>query len=798
MPLEVPEDSQPDIVVVMPTSQPEPAAVVAAASAVPEPIPAPGASGGPQPAADLVAAREAGVGPAEPETVGQQSEREGRAPAAAATSAVTTATPREQEEADGDATDSARVAEEVGVSVTAAAGDVVVVGTVLPQVVDDGDVTTGQPQVAEEVPVATGVPQVAEEVPVATGVPQVTEEVAVTTGDPRVGKEVAVTTVSPVGESASVSVLPQVQEAAAVDVDALQAVDDIAVTAAPASSSGKQDGVEVAQSTIRQDSIVTVTPAVDVVTNPSEDSAVTTVLPAVEEGPVASTPLTSEDLSANMISQDGEGVSVSSERQSAESAASASQVAVTDALRPNATAAAAEAEDVAVVTTGQPVESVSVNITTDSVAEDKAEETETATPAVVEASAPTDHAAVTTAGPDLVESEFSTASPVTQDVPVVDAADKEVVAPEVAVVTGTEPPQVDVAGAALDAVTNIIVESVTSTVPVVTARPEAVVVTEVVEGIDEVAVTAAAPTTVDVTDAPVTRESSVSVSASGAPVVSNVPVGASKSPEEVYTEAVTEALEQPTTEAVIEVAVNKDSGQQVADLVSTSGTLEAAAVASASPMTHPLDESKPGSASPAGDKVSAAEATTESVDSTAAASSTTEASSGVTRGGVAQPINQAATQPEQRPEAHVSEEVEARPVVAKAGEAKAEAARPSQGRSLAGSDGVVSNPDCPKDVMEADARFVVILVLLAALSVLGVSVVVLVMKFRVKPAARRSITMSMCWCLRRARRATITPPFAHSHHHQHPGEVGARAAPQPPLSLCQYSSLVNLEAPPTA
>lgn len=73
-----------------------------------------------------------------------------------------------------------------------------------------------------------------------------------------------------------------------------------------------------------------------------------------------------------------------------------------------------------------------------------------------------------------------------------------------------------------------------------------------------------------------------------------------------------------------------------------------------------------------------------------------------------------------------------------------------------------------------------------------------------RAANHRYPCLQMCWCLRwgRARRATITPPFANHVHLQHAGSTGRAsevgAGPQPPLSLCQYSSLVSLEAPPTA
>lgn len=140
---------------------------------------------------------------------------------------------------------------------------------------------------------------------------------------------------------------------------------------------------------------------------------------------------------------------------------------------------------------------------------------------------------------------------------------------------------------------------------------------------------------------------------------------------------------------------------------------------------------------------------------------------GVTQAGAARPINEdasstagplptvarpaseahLASEPPAGPEADEEPPAEApaRPVVAKPAEPSAapSPANPStsSGRSSNSSNGISSNPDCPKDVMEADVRFIVILVLLAALSILGVSVVVLVMKFRVKP--RRTISMSV-------------------------------------------------------
>ncbi|XP_034237149.1 flocculation protein FLO11-like [Thrips palmi] len=185
-----------------------------------------------------------------------------------------------------------------------------------------------------------------------------------------------------------------------------------------------------------------------------------------------------------------------------------------------------------------------------------------------------------------------------------------------------------------------------------------------------------------------------------------------------------------------------------------------AASSEATPVVYHPEETKPiGAPAP---QVETAEPTDNELPSTpSTATSATGAARSVTRGGTARPINEGTEEA-----ATKAADVEASAVIGKPTPASTGTAR----------DVLIDSPDCPK--MEADARFIVILVLLAALSVLGVSVVVLVMKFRVKPAARRTISMSMCWCLRwgRARRATITPPFAHNHHQRTEAQVGGTKA----------------------
>ncbi|XP_052129779.1 calphotin [Frankliniella occidentalis] len=778
MPLDSPEEDQPDIVVVMPTSRTDAAAEAAGAVGTEPPLAVLGASAAPQAVtlsgaanpADDKAAREEDI--KDPEAARQSTSGAPRTDEAVTTSS------RQPEDADVAEThvgmtvavpDGPSAIAEVGVTESQQVGEVAVVTAAPPQVVEQEATVAIVPQFAEEVAVSAG-SLVSENVSVSA--PPLAEEAVVVTTTPQVGEEVVVTTISP-AEDIGVTAEPQVGEESALTTMS-QTSEDVVVTSIP--------------DAVKEVGVTTITQA-------SEDIPSATGVASGEASPATNTPQqTSEDLSTNIILHAGEDASVTSDQKSDDSsdvvtALPGDRVQVTVAplvQESTATAATQPGEEMAAATTIRSGLELTANTVPNSVAEDNVTlrlgEASSASPIVAEA------AAVTTAMPDMEETAFTTTyGEVTQaEVTGVDAADKAV--PEVAVVPGTEPPQVEMSGAALDAVTGMVVESVTSTLPaVVTALPETVIVTEVVEGIDEVPVTNAVPAATDVinvsTEASVTQE---------VPVVSEFSAQSTnqsfKTPDDVQTtdvpqEATTEIPEAlTTTEAIIEVAVDKVAGQHVADLVSTAGAPEVLVTSSVAPMIEKQDsavdeavvpETKPQPVE-VENKVVPVDVTTpspsgliSSESSTASSTSVTETTSGVTRGGVAKPINEAAGQPE----AHVSEDVEARPVVAKAGSKvpEAEPSPPSEGRSLTSGDGVVSNPDCPKDVMEADARFFVIVVLLAALSILGVSVVILVMKFRVKPAARRSITMSMCWCLRRARRATITPPFAH--HHQHASEV---------------------------